>query len=276
MTEQRGGHGLRQLLGRHHFHPEALTPFFHLHRPRLHVERAGGDERLAQRLDVLRAHVVEVAGDDDHPGRFRRPLGDDDAQSVGVVFRVALPRAPSALHHPPPGGGRADREHSQQGSARRRRGLALHRPAARKLQPLEQDRRRGRGHGQLPVRRLHPPGPYRHGQVVDGLDAQLLETLDRTHDVEHCVHRAHLVEVHVVRRTVVHAALRFAYQAERVGRALPHVLGHGRALDQAHQLTDAAPVRMLGDSELDLFATDAAARRVADSHLDSRQAEPLG
>ena len=115
-----------------------------------------------------------------------------------------------------------------------------------------------------------------HRQVVDGLDAEPLEALQRADDVEDRVHRPNLVEVHVLRRQAVHTSLRLADQPEGAHSSLLHGVGHGRALDETDQLSDVAPVRMLGNGELHLLAVDTAAHRVAAHHADSREAEPPG
>ena len=115
-----------------------------------------------------------------------------------------------------------------------------------------------------------------HRQVVDGLDAEPLEALHRADDVEHRVHCPNLMEVHVLRRQAVHTPLRLADQPEGAHSSLLHGVGHGRALDETDQLSDVAPVRLLGNGELHLLAVDTAADRVADHHADSREAEPPG
>jgi len=44
-------------------------PFFHLHRPRLHVERTSGDQRLPQRFHVFGTHVIHIGREQHHPAR---------------------------------------------------------------------------------------------------------------------------------------------------------------------------------------------------------------
>ena len=77
-------------------------------------------------------------------------------------------------------------------------------------------------------------------------------------------------------RHAVHPPLGLPQQLERSDRALPHPLGNRRSLDQAHQLGDVTTVRLFGDRELDLLATDARAAHVADRHPHALEAEPAG
>src|SRR5207244_537250 len=60
VTKQRRGHPLGQPFRRHHLHPEPGPAFFHLHRPGLDVQRSLRAERLAERLAVLRATIIQV------------------------------------------------------------------------------------------------------------------------------------------------------------------------------------------------------------------------
>ena len=124
--------------------------------------------------------------------------------------------------------------------------------------------------------RVHPPGAYRHRPVVHCLDAQLLEPLDRPHDVQQRVYRPDLVQVDLLGRHAMHSSLGLAQQLECAHRALTHPGGHGCALDQLHQLRDGATVRLFGDQELDLLATDARAAYLADGHPHAGEAEPAG
>src|SRR6266550_4588329 len=73
VPEQRRGHGFGAFLGRHDLHPEPGSSLLHLHRPRLHVQGPGGNERLPQRLNVLRAHVVYIRGQQRDAAGFRCP-----------------------------------------------------------------------------------------------------------------------------------------------------------------------------------------------------------
>ena len=59
------------------------------------------------------------------------------------------------------------------------------------------------------MRSINPPPPHRHREVIDCFDPQLLESVNGTHDVEHCVDRSDLVQMHLLGRHAVHFAFCF-------------------------------------------------------------------
>ena len=73
---------------------------------------------------------------------------------------------------------------------------------------------------------------------MDPLDAEPLEPLDGADDVDEGIHRAHLVQRHLLRRHAVHAAFGLAQQPERADGALAHPLGDRGLLHRRDQLTD--------------------------------------
>src|SRR5438552_1486888 len=108
------------------------------------------------------------------------------------------------------------------------------RPSARDLHAFEQQRGGWGRHGQPAVLGLDPPVPDRDREVVDRLDPEALEPLDRAHHVEHGVDGTHFVQMDLFGGDSMHLALRFADQPERPQRALLHPIGHGASLDQPH------------------------------------------
>src|SRR5207247_1296833 len=119
----------------------------------------------------------------------------------------------------------------------------------------------------------HPAVSHGDRQVVDGLHTELLEPFDRADDVEYGVHSTDFVQVDLLRRDAVHAALGGTDQTEGAHRPLLHPIRHGGTLDQAHQLSDVPTMRLLGDHEFDLAAPHPAPVHLADGDLHTRQGE---
>ena len=70
----------------------------------------------------------------------------------------------------------------------------------------------GAGTGITPWAARTHPLPRPTGRLQIAVDAQALEPFDRADDVDERVHRADLVQRHLLRRHAVHAALRLAQQ----------------------------------------------------------------
>jgi len=92
--------------------------------------------------------------------------------------------------------------------------------------------------------------------MMHGLDAQSLEPLDRTHDVEDGINGPDFVEMHLLRRDAVHAPLRLAQQPEGAEGTLFHPVRYLRCFHQAQQLADVASMRLRRNRKLDQFTCD--------------------
>jgi len=125
------------------------------------------------------------------------------------------------------------------------------------------------------MRRLHPPLPHRDRKMVYALDAESLEPFDATDDIEDRVHRSDLMQVHVFRSDTVDSTFSLADQSERAYGALLHPIGNRSPLDESHQLTDVAAVRLLRDVELDLLARNTGAPNVSNRNTDVADAQPF-
>jgi len=125
------------------------------------------------------------------------------------------------------------------------------------------------------MRRLHPPLPHRDRKMVYALDAESLEPFDATDDIEDGVHRSDLMQVHFFRSDAVDSTFSLADQSERAYGALLHPVGNRSPLDESHQLTDVAAVRLLRDVELDLLARNTGAPNVSNRNTDVADAQPF-
>ena len=148
------------------------------------------------------------------------------------------------------------------------------------------------------MRRLHPAAADRDRPVVDAIDAELLEALDRSYDVYQRVHRTDLVERHLLGRHAVDPALGFTQQPERPHRALPHPRRHRCPLENVEQLAHVAMrsvvmvvgmrmgmrlvdgfagrfVTAIGKRDVDFRRPDPAAVHLLDGHMDG-ESESLG
>lgn len=110
--------------------------------------------------------------------------------------------------------------------------------------------------------------------MIHGLDAELFEPLERPYHVEHRVHSPDFVQVHLLRRHAVHSSFGFPDQPEGPHRPVFHLVGHGRSLNQPHQLAHVPAVRLWRDDELDLLAADARAAHLPHRDPNSLEAEP--
>ena len=90
---------------------------------------------------------------------------------------------------------------------------------------------------------------------MDPLDAEPLEPLDGADDVDEGIHRAHLVQRHLLRRHAVHAAFGLAQQPERADGALAHPLGDRGLLHRRDQLTDVSVRPVIVNRMLVMVAT---------------------
>src|SRR5712691_10554851 len=113
------------------------------------------------------------------------------------------------------------------------------------------------------MRGVYPSLPHGDWEVVYRIHTQPLEAFYRAHDVEHRIHRAAFVQVHLLGRDPVHTPLGFTDQPEGSHGALFHPIRHRCPLDELDQLTNVTAVRLLGDLEVDLLARDPGAAHVA-------------
>ncbi|OLC98143.1 MAG: hypothetical protein AUJ00_00125 [Gemmatimonadetes bacterium 13_1_40CM_3_70_6] len=124
------------------------------------------------------------------------------------------------------------------------------------------------------MRRFHPPRADGDRPIVDRVDAQPLEALDRADDIEHRVYRSDLVQVHALRRHAVDASFRLAEEPERAHRALLDCGGQRRALDELHQLADVPAMRLPGDREFHLLAPYSGPSHIPNGHADAGEPQP--
>ena len=90
----------------------------------------------------------------------------------------------------------------------------------------------GAGSGSTPCAAVTRPRANGSGERDDALDTELVEERERTADVDERVERAELVEVDVLGRNAVDAALDLGEARERLQRPCPHALGKVRRLDE--------------------------------------------
>jgi hypothetical protein len=156
----------------------------------------------------LRAHVVDVALEQDGRGPALDPfaLAEEDPQEVGdIAVAVADPI-----------GGLADRESlvvgpfvdegGEDGGARRRRGLGLHRPASDGRAPKELDDG-GRRDRDEAVAALDEAAPQLYPRGEDLVGLEIVEAYRRADDVHDGIHRADLVKKDVLDALGVHLRL---------------------------------------------------------------------
>ena len=74
--------------------------------------------------------------------------------------------------------------------------------------------------------------------MVNPIDTELLEPLDRAHDIHERVQGPHLVQSDLIRRHTVDTTLRLAEKLERLDRAGANPLRQWRASEDVDQLAD--------------------------------------
>jgi hypothetical protein len=72
------------------------------------------------------------------------------------------------------------------------------------------------------MRGPHPPAPDRDWTIINPGDTQLLESFDRSDDVDQRIHRANLMQGDLISRQPVDAAFRLAQQPKGAHRARAH------------------------------------------------------
>ncbi len=124
------------------------------------------------------------------------------------------------------------------------------------------------------MRRLHPPGAERDRPIIHRVDAESLEPFDGPYDVEHSIHRPHLVQMHALGGHTVDAPFSLADESECAHRTLLHGGGEGRALDELHELADVPSMRLLGNRKLDLLAPHPGPPHVPDGDAHAGESQP--
>ena len=79
-------------------HPETGAALLHLGGPDLDVQRAGGEQRLPQRLEIFRTQIIDVGGEQDDFARLGRRLAPGSAEAhwdSRSGFRPPAPHAPA-------------------------------------------------------------------------------------------------------------------------------------------------------------------------------------
>ena len=92
------------------------------------------------------------------------------------------------------------------------------------------------------MRALNPAGPLDHRARQDTRLAQHLQRDARPDNIHNRVHRAHLVEVHLLRRQAVNLAFRHGEALEDRHRLLFHPVGELAFRDQLPDLSEGAAV----------------------------------
>ena len=160
-------------------------------------------------------------------------------------------------------------ERGQDRRAGRGEQFARHR-AEFALQPGDQSGRRGRGHRQRAVLRLHRPAAQLQRREEHRADAEPLEARDRADDVRDRVERADFVEVDLLDRHVMDRRFGLAEPREDGDRALLHALRQARAEDHRADRLEAAVrvVRFVGRLDGHLQRADAAAQGLLGAEPD--------
>jgi hypothetical protein len=106
------------------------------------------------------------------------------------------------------------------------------------------------------------------------LDAESLEPFDATDDIQDGVYGTDFMQVHLLRSHAVDATLSLTQQSEGADRTLLDPVGYRRSRDESNQLIDVATVRLRGDVELDLLASNAGPAHVSNRNTDIAYAQP--
>ena len=177
---------------------DAGAALLHLHGREPGVGSAFGEELLPGEGEHLSTHIVNIRLYQQHGSGVLHRFAQPEAEDVGPVCRV--PRAgsvagPLEVH---PGPLEASKRGQERG-ARGRRQLTGRAPGAdgcpRAGEELE---RRGGRDGQHAVGAGRLAAPEGKGRRVELLHAEQPQPGDHAHDVDDCVHRAHVVQVHRV------------------------------------------------------------------------------
>ena len=131
----------------------------------------------------------------------------------------------------------------------------------------------GAGSGRTPCAAFTKPRANGSGERDDALDAELVEEHERAADVDERVERAELVEVDVVGRDAVDAALDLGEARERVERARAGALGKVGRLDELADLAVVAMRVVVGRVDAEVERTDPLPLDALDVDLDAVDAE---
>ncbi len=125
--------------------------------------------------------------------------------------------------------------------ARRRHQLALNSVRIRRRASQQLRRRRGR-HRQIAVLRFHSSAAHIQRRAKKLLDAELVESRRRAHDIHDRVHRAHLVEMHFFNRRTVDERFGFAQPLKNARRAFGNRMRQSalaQSTEECRKATDA-------------------------------------
>ena len=238
VREEGALHGRQRRRRRQRRELNRRTSLLHQDRRRPDVDRAGREERVVERPDQLRAHVVDVRLDQHHLGSGRRILRTDrlaerHAQHVRSIGELAGPRAvadrarahrgerPEPVHN-----GRQDR------GARRRGQLPLPFGHDRDIAHRQERRRRRRRHRHRAVRRADDACPDHRRQRADRGRRQVGDRRRDPDDVGDRVVGPDLVEGDPIDAGAVQLGLDLGDAREDVGRQRARVDVEPRALQQ--------------------------------------------
>ena len=82
------------------------------------------------------------------------------------------------------------------------------------------------------------------------------------------------MQMHLLRSDPVDSTLSLTEQLERVDRSLLHPVGYRRPLDESHQLSHVAAVRLRRDVELDLLARNTGPTNVSNRNTHIADSQP--
>ena len=194
--------------------------------------------------EVFGRQVVHLEGDDAEfamgelarrqGAELRRGLEGEDAQAVrdpGQLARAEAGAAAREASRAGRGGFAAEQQVTRHRRARWGDPLARHAVVDR-IEALQQQRRRGRRHGQDAMRRPDPAGAERQRRRGPALDVEQRDQLRRRHDVDDGIDGADLVERHRVDRHAVDLALRLGEAREDRDRLRLDPGVERRAFDQ--------------------------------------------
>jgi hypothetical protein len=148
------------------------------------------------------------------------------------------------------------------GGAGRRDQLALDAGIHHREAPEELGRARRR-HRDPAMRPVHHSAADGERRAMDGVDAEAVQADAGAHDVHDGVHRAHVVELHRVRRDPVHPALGLGQAREDADRIGLHPVRQGAPRDEVADDRERA-VRVLGRMRVRMLVR---ARCHVDFHL---------
>ncbi len=231
-------------------------------------------------LIQLRAHVVDVALDDDHgvgrePRRRLRGFSEQHAEHVRPVGESARPRAVADVERSEVLRRSRDRAETPEDRRTRRRDHLPDPVAEDDVEALEQRDRRRRGHGQPAVPALDHAAPERQRPDVDGGDAERFDRKRRRHHVRNRVGAPDLVEVHLVRRRPMDARLDLGENAKDRERTFAHARREPTAFDDGTDHGEGPLVRRLARGHHEPGRRDASDLTALRGDPQVRQAEAV-